>query len=260
MNISITQANALLAALQVGAAVVADEQQADDANADIATLAQSTVAQLAQQPAVKEQHEAAFTGRHMGALRAAAHRVFGLPRRTLDDLSIEQLLTTCKDNSAAQQDIATLQAQHEQTLATQKNTYEQQLTDLQQKTTQKEVAARCRALLAAMPRKGGDIAEQAEMLQYRMSASYQLRYNEATQQIELLHNGEPALTATSTPVADEDFARQWAARAGILLHDTRHIAPADVQADRMGATYGAAILPTDADAQPLDAIVAWANE
>ncbi|MBZ0310585.1 MAG: hypothetical protein K8I82_31290, partial [Anaerolineae bacterium] len=58
---------------------------------------------------------------------------------------------------------------------------------------------------------------------------------------------------------DEDFAREWAERAGILVKDNRHISPADVQA---GQQNGFMSMLTDTDEQApgaMNAIEAWAE-
>jgi hypothetical protein len=62
-------------------------------------------------------------------------------------------------------------------------------------------------------------------------------------------------------VSDEDYARNWADKTGILVHDTRHISPADVMAGQQGM-YGTGIVHLsneDTANNGMDAIVAWAS-
>src|SRR6476661_1836317 len=101
MKLSIEQASKLLNALLGDAAVVADEREADaDLSHEqlISTISDTLSKTL--RPAIEEQLkptlEAGFTGRYLGALRSAAQRVFNVPKRELEDMSIEQVLAKCK--------------------------------------------------------------------------------------------------------------------------------------------------------------------
>ncbi len=268
MKLSIEQANKLLSQLTAGVTVVADEQQAD-ANIDLEGVFNniSEVVGKTIRPALesemKDSLESAFTGRYLGALRSAAQRVFNVPRRDMENLSIEQLLAKCKgalDSRYTQTDAerqtmweSTVQGYEEQ-LEQLKQDYEQQLKTEQAKYMERDIAARCISIVDKMPRKGGDLQEQAEMLRYKMQKTYEVRYNEETKQLEFYKEGKPAVTESNEPVSDEDFARNWAERAGILVRDTRHISPAEVQA---GLKQGSEVTPTEENAGGFNAIEAW---
>lgn len=216
---------------------------------------------------VKAGTDAAFTARYLGALRSAAHRVFNIPRRELEELSVEQLLSKCKgvqDSRYTQTEAerqtgleATIR-EYEMQLEQLKSTHDGQIQEERTKYMQRDIAARCISIIEKMPRKGGDLQEQADMLRYKMQKVYEVRYNEDTRQLEFFKEGKPAMTETNQPVTDEEFARNWAERAGILVRDTRHIPPADVQAGLTG-TYAGVSLNADDQASGMNAIEAWAE-
>lgn len=275
MKLSIEQANKLFSGLLAGVAVVENEQEADtDADIDnlIISINEAVINSL--RPAVEEQVkpalESAFTGRYLGALRSAAQRVFNIPRRELEEMSIEQVLAKCKathevrlNQSGEQQQTqleTTIQG-YEQQLEQLKTTYEQQLAEERNRYAQRDIEARCLSIVERLPRKGGDLQEQADMLRYKMQSVFEVRYNEQTKRLEFYKEGQPATGTDSAPLSDEDFARQWAEKAGILVHDTRHISPADVQAGQQGVfATGVINIPNDAPpADTMEAIAAWAE-
>lgn len=273
MTLSIEQANKLLSQLTAGVTVVEDEQQADKA-ADIEAVLDNinSVVGKTIKPALEEEAkaglESAFTARYLGALRSAAHRVFNIPRREMENMSLEQLLSKCKgtmDSRYNQTD-----AERQTALETTIQDYEMQIEQLKQvhtneleqeraRYTERDITSRCMSIVEQLPRKSGDLQEQAEMLRYKMQKVYEVRYNEDTKQLEFYNDGQPAVNENNEPVTDEDFARTWAERAGILARDTRHISPAEVQAGQQGAYTG--ILPQGDEAARgnIDAIEAWAE-
>jgi hypothetical protein len=275
MKISVEQASKLLSELIAGAVVVANEDEADT-NVDIDDLLininESVTRSL--KPSLEEQLkttlEPAFTGRHLGTLRSAAQRVFNVPKRELEEMSVEQLLAKCKGaiesrfNQTEEQRQTTLETTvqgYETQLEQIKGNYEKLLDEERAKYRQRDIAARCVSIIEKLPRKGGDLQEQADMLRYKMQASYEVRYNEETKRLEFYKEGKPATLDNSQPVTDEDFARMWAEKAGILVHDTRHISPADVKAGQQGV-YASGILSPDNDEpanDAMDAIVSWAS-
>lgn len=272
MKLSVEQVNKLLSQLAAGVTVVGDEQHADR-NADLEAVFSniSQVVGKAIRPALEEEvkagTDAAFTARYLGALRSAAHRVFNIPRRELEELSVEQLLSKCKgtqDSRYTQTEAerqTTLEAtirEYETQVEQLKLTHEERLNEERSRYTQRDIAARCISIIEKLPRKGGDLQEQADMLRYKMQKVYDVRYNEDTRQLEFYKEGKPAMTETNRPLSDEDFARTWAESAGILVRDTRHVQPADVQAGLTG-TYAGVSLTGDNHAGGMNAIEAWAE-
>jgi len=275
MKLSIEQANKLLSALPAGVVVVADEQEADtDADTDALLAAMQKEMSDSLRPTLEESLkptlESAFTGRYLGALRSAAQRVFNVPKRELENMSIEQVLAHCKGATDVQYNQTDELRQTKLELAIQdyeaqleqlKADFEQQLGAERARYTERDIAARCAAIIGTLPRKGGDLQEQAEMLRYKMQVAYEVKYNEGNKQLEFYKDGKQVVNEQNMPLTDEDFARSWAAKAGILVSDTRHVKPADVLAGQQGA-YGTGIV-TLADDSPegnaMDAIVAWAE-
>jgi hypothetical protein len=274
MKLSIEQAGKLLNALLGDAAVVENEHDADDVQTDELLAAINESVSKTLRPSLEEQLkpslEAAFTGRHLGALRSAAQRVFNVPKRELEDMTIEQLLVKCKgavETRATQtedQKLLELEATihgYESQIEQLKTVHETQLREANEKYVQRDIAARCISIIEKLPRKGGDLNEQADMLRYKMNATYEVRYNEATKQLEFYKEGKPATGEGNTPVTDEDFARHWAEKAGILVSDTRHITPADVKAGQQGMYATGVITISDDDRadDTMEAIAAWAD-
>lgn len=275
MNISVEQANKLLAALAGDVAVVADEQMADtgiDTDALLATINDNISTNL--RPTLEEQMkpliEHNYLGRFTGTMRAAIYRIFEIPRKELDNMNIEQMVKRCKElvdgyvhQTDAERQAATEAAinGYEVQLQELKETYETQLAAERDKQTQQDITTRCISLLEKLPRKGGDITEQAEMLRYKMQHAYDIRYNEANKQLEFYKEDKPVLADNNQPLSDEGFARMWAEKAGILVNDTRHISPADVKAGHSGG-YGTGVIianNTSPD-NAMEAIVAWAEQ
>lgn len=274
MNISIEQANKLLAALAGNVAVVADEQQAD-ANADtdalIASINENITTSL--RPTLEEQMkpliEGNYLGRFTGTMRAAMYRIFNIPRKELESLNIEQMVTKCKqmvDAQIAQTDTERQQAAetaingYEAQLQQIKDNYETMLSAERNKQTQRDITARCMSLLEKLPRKGGDIAEQAEMLRYKMQSAYDIRYSETDKRLEFYKEDKPVFTDNNQPLSDESFARMWAEKAGILVNDTRHISPADVKAGHSSGYGSGVIIAQTTPDNAMEAIVAWAEQ
>lgn len=274
MNISIEQANKLLATLAGNVAVVADEQQADtnvDTEALLASINENITTNL--RPTLEEQMkpliEGNYLGRFTGTMRAAMYRIFNIPRKELESLNIEQMVTKCKqmvDAQIAQNETERQQAAetaingYETQLQLIKDNYEAMLSAERNKQVQRDITARCMSLLERLPRKGGDIAEQAEMLHYKMQSAYDIRYNEAEKKLEFYKEDKPVFTDNNQPMSDESFARMWAEKAGILVNDTRHISPADVKAGHSGGYGSGVIIAQPAPDNAMEAIVAWAEQ
>ncbi len=272
MKLSIEQANKLLSQLTAGVTVVGDEQRADK-NSDLEAVFTniSQVVGKAIRPSLEEEvkasTDAAFTARYLGALRSAAHRVFNIPRRELEELSVEQLLSKCKGTietrytqteAERQTGVEATIREYETQMEQLKASHEAQLTEERAKYMQRDITARCLSIIEKLPRKGGDLQEQADMLRYKMQKVYEVRYNEDARQLEFYKEGKPAVNDTNQPVTDEDFAHTWAERAGILVRDTRHIQPANVQAGQNGG-YAGITLSGDEPAGGMNAIEAWAE-
>lgn len=274
MKLSIEQANKLLSQLTAGVAVVANDAEADK-NADLEQVFNniSEVVGKTIRPALEEEMkgplESSFTGRYLGALRSAAQRVFNIPRREMEDMSIEQVLAKCKtalDGRYTQTDAerqtvweTTIQ-EYEQQIEQVKAEYETKLGEERDKYVQRDITSRCISLLEKLPRKGGDLQEQADMMRYKMQKVFEVRYNEDTKQLEFYKEGKQAIDENDQQLNDEDFARSWAERAGILVHDTRHISPAGVKAGQQQA-YVLSLTGTDGEApgDTMNAIKAWAD-
>lgn len=272
MKLSIEQANKLLSQLTAGVTVVADKNNADN-EPDLEAVFNniSTVVGKAIRPSVAEElraeAETNFTGRYLGTLRTIAQRTFDIPRRELEHLSQEQIMAKCKgviegrytqDDGERQTMWTTTIQDYEKQIEELKAQYENQLQDEQSKYTQRDITARCISIVEKLPRKGGDLQEQADLLRYKMQNVYEVRYNEDNKRLEFYNEGKPAVGENNEPITDEDFARNWAERAGILVRDTRHISPAEVQAGQQG-TYLSMLSDNEQATNSMHAIEAWAE-
>lgn len=275
MNISIEQANKLLAALAADAVVVADEQSADegtDTDALLATIHDNLSTTL--RPTLEEQMkpviESNYLGRFTGTLRSALNRAFGFTNKELERMTIEQMVNKCKQvidgyvsqtEAQRQTAIETAISGYEAQLQQMKDNYEAMLAAAHNKQRERDITTRCMTMLEKLPRKGGDITEQAEMLRNKMQAAYEVQYNEADKTLALYKEDKPVLADNNQPLTDENFARMWAEKAGILVNDTRHISPADVKAGHSGG-YGKGIITTNNTSAngAMEAIVAWAEQ
>lgn len=263
MKLSIEQANKLLSALVNDVEVVANDAEADaTANLDnIATELTDKISNALRPTIIEESkadYEQNFLGRYSGALRSAAQRVFNVHKRELEDMNIEQLLAKCKEAMDASHTEAT--QQYETELQQIKTNYESQLSQERSKYTQQAITDRCLNMIQQLPRKGGDAEEQAEMLRYGMQKVYEVRYNEQTKRLEFYKEGQPAIGEQNEPITDETFARTWAERAGILVHDNRHLSPAEIKAGQQAHPFANGLILPDAEASPMDAIQAWTEE
>ncbi len=271
MKLSIEQANKLLSQVSAGVIVVADDTLADkeaDLNLVLADITEAAAkeTQPLLEAELKDKYEASFVGRYLGALRSAAQRVFNIPRKDMDEMNLEQVLAKCKsvvDSRYTQSDTErqtiwerTVQ-DYEDQIEEMKTNYEQQLNEERAKYTERDIAARCISIVEKMPRKGGDLQEQADLLRYKMQKVYEVRYNEDTKQLEFYKDGQQAVNEKDEPVNDEDFARSWAERTGILVKDTRHISPADVLAGQEQANT--VPLPNPNAENGMNAIEAWTD-
>jgi hypothetical protein len=275
MKISIEQANKLLYAILENVAVADDELDAD-VDVDTEALTQAIHKKVAADitPILEEQLKPALEShalaRVTGTVKSAACRILGITKKHVEDLNFEQLFTRFKASVEANQSSTEGDKQvrmetaihgYETQLEQLKEHYEALLTEERNKHAQRDITARCIAIMEKLPRKGGDLHEQAEMLRYKMQSAYDVQYNPDTKRLEFYKDGNPALADNNQPVSDEDYARNWADKTGILVHDTRHISPADVKTGQQGM-YGTGIVHLsneEATNNGMDAIVAWAS-
>jgi len=254
---------------------VADEQSADagtDTDALLATIHDNLSTTL--RPTLEEQLkpviESNYLGRFNGTLRSALNRAFGFTNKELERMTIEQMVNKCKQvvdgymsqtEAERQTAMETAISGYEAQLQQVKDNYEAMLMAERNKQTERDITTRCIAMLEKLPRKGGDITEQAAMLRHKMQAAYHVQFNEADKTLALYKEDKPVLADNNQPLTDENFARMWAEKAGILVNDTRHISPADVKAGHSGG-YASGIVVTN-HASPdsaMEAIVAWAEQ
>lgn len=274
MKISIEQANKLLADLLDDVEVVADDKSADkDVKVEDIVKSVNDNVTAAIKPTIEEELrpviEASLTGKALGTLRSAAGRAFNIPKKDLETLEADQILAKCKEHMST----ATGQAATEwetkyntllQEYETEKETiesnwqakYTTDITAANQKYINRDIDAACLSIVEKLPRKGGDLQEQAAMYRARMQANYELRYNEEKKALEFYKDGKPALNGAKA-ISPEDAAKEWATKAGIIATGTQHINPKEVKNDP--EQKGEITKTNEVVFQGVDVMEAWAN-
>lgn len=266
MKISFEQANELLSGVLGNVQVVANDADKDvDVNALSTEMETSMKAIL--KPSIenelKDTIEASLVGKSLGSLRAVAQRTFSIPRGDLDGLEIPEIVAKIKETLDSrftqtdsernskyeetvrkyEQDIENMKLEHDKAIQTERDKY-----------VLRDISGRCMSLLESIPRKGGDLQEQADLLRFKMQSQYETKYNEETKRIEFYKDGNLVLNDKQKPLTDEDFAKSWAEKAGILTNDTRHVVPSTVTKDTP-----AGVEPVSDMEDSLSAIANWAQ-
>lgn len=237
MKISVKQASDLLKKLGANVQLVEKDDDADkDANIDeIAEEAEAAIVE-AQKPGIlqeaREEFGKEFAGMHgKNAAKTFASK-FGMNKKDLEGKTLDQIADLLNDKIKA--DGGKEQSERELELEemlkgkdTEMGELQKQLEASNQKYIDRDIKSRCMSIVEKLPRKGGDLEEQAAMLESRMRANYDLKYNDQTKTLEFWKDGKQVLEKNK-PITDEGFATGWAEKAGILTSDTRHVAPADI--------------------------------
>lgn len=191
------------------------------------------------------------TGRLLGEMRRAMARTFGIPAREFEGKEIKDIIELAKtaydtNNNKKledwQKERTHLVADFDNERQALIGEWEGRVQAAEQKYIDRDITARVFSLIEKLPRKGGDLQEQAEMLIMKAKNTYDVRYNEQKQCLEFYRDGKQAMDDKNKPLTDEAFARMWADKAGILARDTRHISPKDVQTGNAKAEPGVQVV------------------
>lgn len=170
---------------------------------------------------------------------------FGITdKNLLKDLTFEQMIAKGKEifAEASKLDVnqhnakitelteqmQALQEQHEQALTKANSEWET-------KFNHRDVTAQWQEILNKLPRKGGDLTQQAKMLHQAAMAEYQVKYNSEKKRNEFFKDNQVALQDGKI-MEDVKFAEQWAKDIGILADSTSHINPSTVAGTTQTAT------------------------
>ncbi len=274
-KISLEQANELLKEWVGDVVAVADSKEADkdiDIEA-IATEAKEAIQSNATvDPAIVSAEVSKETGKLLGTLRSQLAKVMGGTQRDYigsDDkpLTIQEMVNLAKSKfdertgTQAQQweqERQQLIEEHEAALEKTKAEYEAIVATEKNKYVERDISAATLSMLEKIPRKGGDLADDADTLLYKARQQYDIKYDEAKKELQFFEKGgnKPA------SVKPADFAKQWIEKSGRLATDTRHIAPKDIKNNPQPPQGG--ILPKEPTEKQIptsqEDIYSWANQ
>lgn len=278
-KISLESAKKLLSALQVDVEVVADEKEADKDLVidDIVAEAKETInadAVATLDKTALEEHGKKSVGQLLDTLRSQMAKNFGGTQneyrgadKTMTIQEIVALAKTKYDERTGQQakdwekEREELMTEHEAAIEKQKAEYEGQVNAERNKYIERDISAATLSMLEKIPRKGGDLADDADTLLYKARQQYDIKYNEAKKEMEWFVKG----TDKPAPVKPADFAKQWIEKSGRLATDTRHLSPKDViNQSKNGQQPVAGILPKEPTEKQIpqsqEDIYSWANQ
>jgi|SRR6185503_1440821 len=186
---------------------------------------------------LKPKHKSEFQGEISSLERKAIAEHFGIDKKLLEGLSHKDMLKLAKDAytqtlnldvSGANKKIEEIIAQHTAKEEGWENEKKQLNQQWQTKLTERDVTEGLMKVLEAIPRKGGEISEQAEMLRYKINKDgYEPRYNPEKRSVELYKDNQVALIGDKDKkvLKTEDYAASWAKAAGIFAEGTQHLPP-----------------------------------
>lgn len=244
MKISTKQAKDLLKKLGVGVTeVVEDEKDADkdfkleDVIAEVTEAIKDTVRPDIEDEVIKAKLPAE-TGKLLGTLRSAAQRMFGGTNKDYENLDIKQILELGKtkyDEGAGkaktdwEKERDQLIAAHEAALTAAVTEKDTELGSWKTKYADRDINEQLIKITEKIPRIKGDITAHADMLRYKLSQKYDLKYNEEAKTLEFYtKDGKKARVNNKDVIADE-AAKQEFTDMGILVTDMRGTKPGDVK-------------------------------
>lgn len=273
-KISLEQAKKLLKELVPGVEVVEDDKQADkdvDVSAIIDETREAIQADASIDPATLEDAGKKATGQLLGTLRSQMAKTFGGSQRDYigsdeKPLTIQEMVALAKtkfdERTGAQAkdwetERSALIEEHEAALLATKTEYETQVNTERNKYIERDISAATLSMLEKIPRKGGDLADDADTVLYKARQQYDIKFDETKKELQFFVKGENKPAS----VKPADFAKQFYEKTGRLATDTRHIEPA--KAKQQGAPMQGIIQQplTNANGLPdtMAHIADWAN-
>lgn len=244
MKISQKQASELLKRLGVDAEVVADEKEADR-SLHIEAIASEITHEIKE--AIRPDIESetlksrlpAETGKLLGTLRSAAARLFGGTNKEYEDLDIKGILElgkrkyedrTGREKTAWEQEREQLIADHELALNNAVADKDKEITNWKTRYSDRDINENLVRITEKIPRIKGDVTAHADMLRYKLSQKYDLKYNEDTRALEFYTKDGKRARLNNKDLVAEDVAKEAFTSLGLLVTDMRGTKPADVKA------------------------------
>lgn len=251
--------------------LLADVELVDDDSGDSIDNAYDSIVNNTRseyKPVIEQELTPAIKQRVAGEMgdmqRKTVAKIFGITdKKTLEGKNLDEILALGKEHltNTLKLDVnesnSRIQELSDQ-LASMADTHQQEIgkinSEWQTKYDMRDVNEHLLTLVNGLPRKGGDLATQAQMLMSAISAKgYQPKYDADKKKLNFYKDNQLVIEDGKT-IDDVKFAKEWADKAGILATDTRHINAADVHTGKLPAG-GAKPNPND----PYAAVKAWAG-
>lgn len=240
INLTLEQANTLLAQIGVAAVVVADAEQATpDANIEelAGTVIKGDPAQGFTQEDVDKKIAAAI-GRSHGALRSAFSSQFGIKNSELENLEAKEMAAKIREyfDSRYSAKNTELAGQVEE-LTRQLNAKDEEFTtkfteqekSWETKISERDVVDNIVKVFGSIPKRGGDARVQAEMALGKWRSKYDVRFNETTKEVEFFVKGTDEIVMDGkNPVKADKLGKEFFTEIGLDVSDTSHVNPKDV--------------------------------
>lgn len=233
MKVTAQKAIELLAELGVDAVLVEEDSQVD-INIDDVTAQAVKYLQPQIEPALRERIEGEIGAKNNGTLLSAIQSVWGIPKKEIDGKNYKEIVSYMKERSDNSTDKDEWKKKYEEAVRdyeeqieaannTWQSKYDTDIAGERKKYIDRDINTAFISLVEKMPRKGGDIAEQADALRYKVEKNgYELKYE----------NGTLEFWKDNKKIKHEEVINPIAEKLFPIATDTRHVNPLDVKAGR----------------------------
>lgn len=255
-KISIKLASELLSEMGLDVAIVADDKDADTVELTELVEQSNTYMKGVLTPIIKSEVEQEIiddkVGRMSGSMRSAITRIFGIPRKELGDMGIDEMVLHAKNSyDTAKGNSVQEWEQKYNELVQERDALEEKLPaelervnkEWQDKYDDRDIDAYFLQVAEKQPRKGGDVSEHAAYLKYKAAQEFKLKWD-AQNKTVIPHKDDKPVLNGNKPYDFHSFAKATFEKAGILATDMRHIDPTKVK-DKTETTARAGVAETD---------------
>jgi len=261
INLSPSQATELLAKIGVAAVVVADESEADKAP-DLENMSKAVFNEMETkikhdvELELKTSARSEEAGKQLGSLRRILKRTFGVDEKTLEGLTMAEMIelsktTVTSNKENADNDTVKILTEREKEWEIER---EKMLADKdavhnewRQKYEDRDINERLSSLVESMPRVGGLSNKQAQMIAAELKSNHTLKYNPETKEVELYEksNPEKRVFEGKNLVTDKYYAEKYLKEAGLYKSDTRNDPPSKVEQGKTNVNAGVHKVPQE---------------
>ena len=243
MEVSTKKVKELLKAIGIADVEIVDD--ADDKDVSIDDLVnqvdanRSAIIEPQVKDAVKTELEAGIKARIFGTVKAAFNRS-GI-KLTEEYASVDDMVKKAlvgfndkfsQDAQKLRDDMEIMIKEHEAALSTEKEKYEKELADKENKFTDRDIEEILQTYLKEIPRIGGDELIQAKEVKRYLQEKYHVAYEPSDRKIQIMQKDKPehpVFNEQKTSIKDvKDVVKEWCDSIGITAKDTRHNNPSTV--------------------------------